>query len=209
MKLAIFGATGKIGRQVVSQALASGHEVTAHVRRSGKLDQDHPALRIVEGDVCDQDSVLAAIRGQDAVLCTLGKPLMNREGLRATGTRAIVEAMAAAKVGRIVCLSGLGAGDSRDLLPFHYRYIVFPLLMRHVYADHEAQEACLRSTKLDWTIVRPGNFAKGRHTGSYWHGQTRPDRRLKLKISHQDVADFMLKQLDDSTYLHQSPSLSY
>lgn len=209
MKLAIFGATGKVGRNLVDQALAEGHEVTAFVRNPDKIDAPHKNLLVRQGDVLDPSAVRDAIRDQDGVICALGMPLMNKDGLRAKGTEIIIRIMEELGVKRFVCLSGLGAGDSWGMLPFYYKYIIFPLLMRHVYADHEQQEKIVKKSKLDWIIVRPGNFEKGVKTEQYRHGFTADDETPALKVSYGDVAHFMLKQSGEDTYLHQTPALSY
>jgi len=210
MKLAIFGSTGKVGLQLVKQAIALGHQVTAHTRHPKNLTQiDQENLRIEKGDVLDIVSVQNATRRQDVIICALGMPLMNKDGLRTKGTKNIIEAMEATGVKRLVCLSGLGAGESFSTLPFHYRHLIFPFVLKHVLADHETQEIRVKESELDWTIARPANFSKGLHTGAYQHGFSRVDQSLKLKISPADVADFMLKQVSDNTYLHQTPALSY
>ncbi len=209
MKLTIFGSTGSVGRHLADQALEDGHEVTAFTRNREKIAQNHDNLQVVQGDVLNPVAVQDAINGRDAVLCALGMPLRNREKLRARGTMNIIQGMQETGVRRLVCLSGLGAGDSRELLPFHYKYLIFPLILRHVFADHEDQEGHVRRSHLDWVLARPGNFSKGARTGSYRHGFTAGDRPSALKISHADVADFMLKQLSDDTYLHRAASLSY
>jgi len=209
MKLIIFGATGKIGRHLVEQALELGHDVTAFARTPEKLSGPRENLHVVKGDVLDPVSVRNAIEGQDGVVCALGMPLMNTDGLRAKGTKNIIHAMEETGVRRLVCLSGLGAGDSWNLLPFHYRYLIFPLVMRRLYADHERQESYVKNSPLDWVIVRPASFVKGAHTGDYRHGFTTADAPPTLRISHADVADFMLKQSADDTYLRQAPGLSY
>ena len=208
MKLVIFGATGKIGHHLVTQALELGHEVTAFARSPKKLKKAPKSLTIVKGDVLDTATLEKGISGQDAVICALGMPLFNKEGLRAKGTKNIIKTMEVAGVARLVCLSGLGAGESRNLLPASYKYFIVPLFMRHLYADHNRQEVHVKDSSLDWVIARPASFAKGKHTGQYRHGFT-ADEPITLKISHADVADFMLKQLVDNTYLHQAPSLSY
>lgn len=209
MKLTVFGATGKVGRHVIEQALAQGHEVTALARTPEKLGTLGQGIRVVKGDVLDPAPVEQAIEGSDVVICALGMPLMNKDGLRAKGTRNIVDAMERTGVRRLVCLSGLGAGDSWNTLPFHYRYLIFPLLMRRVFADHECQESHVTGSPLDWILVRPGNFVEGPHTGTYRHGFTADDEPSKLRISHADVADFMLHQVADNSYLHRAASLSY
>jgi putative NADH-flavin reductase len=100
-------------------------------------------------------------------------------------------------------------GDSRSELPFFTRYIIVAIFLRHAFADHERQEPLVKQSSLDWTIVRPPYLTDGQRTGSYQHGLTTMDKRIKSKISRADVADFMLKQVTDDTYLHQTPWVSY
>jgi putative NADH-flavin reductase len=207
MKLLIFGSTGSIGRQLVEQALAQGHVVTAFVRDPARLNLKHANLKLVQGDVMDVASVEKALPGQEAVLCAIGA---GRQGLiRSEGTRHIIRAMEKAGVRRFICQTTLGAGDSRGNLNFFWKYIMFGLILREAFADHEKQETYIRQSRLDWTIVRPAAFTDGPRTGMYRHGFAAAARALSLKISRADVADFMLKQLTDNTYLHQTPGLSY
>jgi uncharacterized protein YbjT (DUF2867 family) len=215
VKLTIFGSTGGVGRHLVHQALEQGHEVTALTRAPAKLERladfarDHGRLRVVAGDVLDPEAVREAVAGADAVVCALGMPLFNRDRIRTRGTANILAAMQAGGVRRLACLSAFGVGESWTQLPAHYRLFIIPLFMRHVYADHEAQEAEVRLSDLDWTIVRPGSFTDGPRSGSYWHGTAAAAARLRLKISREDVADFLLRQVDDDRYLHAAPGLSY
>jgi putative NADH-flavin reductase len=207
MNLLIFGATGSIGRQLVEQALNQGHVATAFVRDPAKLTIQHPNLKIVQGDVTNATSVEQAMQGQEAVLCALGA---GRKGqVRSEGTKHILRAMEKAGIRRFVCETTLGAGDSRGNLNFFWKYIMFGMLLREAYADHEVQEQYIRQSRLDWTIVRPGAFTDGPLTGSYQHGFSGTDKSIRLKISRADVADFMLKQLSDSHYLRKTPGLSY
>lgn len=209
MKLTIFGSTGGTGQQLVTQACKQGHEVTAFVRNPGKFDKKHERIQVVKGDVEDFDSVKQTIKGQDAVLCALGLPPMNKNRLRANGAKNILRAMEETGVKRFVCQSALGVGDSREILPFQYKYFIVPLMLRNVYADHELQEKYIKKSKLDWVIIRPAVLTNTKHTGIYQHGFTASERTIALKISRADVADFMLKQITDDTYLHKTPSISY
>lgn len=209
MKLLIFGATGGTGRQLVEQALAQGHFVTAFVRNPAKLALQHPNLRLAQGDVMDYDSVEQAMQGQNAVLSALGAPANQTKTVRSDGTQHIIRAMEKARVQRFICMTTLGMGDSRPLLPFAYKYILVPLLLRRAFADSEIQEAIIRKSQLNWTIVRPSTLTDGQRTGMYRHGFPATAKGLKIKISRADVADFMLRQLSDETYLRQTPGLSY
>lgn len=200
MKLIIFGASGGTGLELVQQALAMGHEVAAFVRNSGQITLSHERLNLVQGDVLNSKEVQCALKNQDAVICSLGAKATSKNMLRATGTKIIIDSMEAAGIRRLVCLSALGCGESRALLPFHYKYFFCPVFLRHVYRDHEAQEKCVRKSNLDWTIIRPAALTDGQLTGSYLHGVIAADKALKMKVSRADVAEFMLKQLNEKFF---------
>ena len=207
MNILIVGSTGTIGRELVKQALASGHVVTALAREPARLQHDNHELTVSQGNVMDPASLERVMPGQDAVLCALGAG--GRGGLRAPGTQNIIEAMRTCGVRRLVCLSSLGVGDSRANLDFFWKHVMFGLLLRAAYADHVAQEVVIRDSDLDWTIVRPGAYTDGERTGNYRHGFPATAKNLKLKIARADVADFMLNQLGDDSYLHMAPGISY
>lgn len=210
MKLTIFGSTGGTGRQIVVQALEQGHDVTAFARNPEKLDHMHEKLQVVQGNVLDSASVEHAIQGQDAVVCALGLPaIMDKSNLRANGTKQIIRAMEKTGAKRFICQSSAGVGDSRDIMPFHYKYLIVPLMLRRVFADHEIQEHAIKESQLDWVIVRPAALTDGERTGSYQHGVAVENKTVTHKISRADTADFMLKQLTDNRYLYKTPCLSY
>lgn len=207
MKFLVFGSTGGVGSRLVEQALAQGHAVAAFTRDPANLNIEHANLRIVRGDVMDPESVEKAMRDQETVLCSLGA---GRKGtVRAEGTRNIIRSMENAGVRRLICQTTLGVGDSRDNLNFFWKYIMFGALLRPAYTDHVLQEIYVKQSGLDWTIVRPGAFTDGERTGAYRHGFPATDTSIELKISRADVADFMLKQATDDTYLHRTPGVSY
>jgi putative NADH-flavin reductase len=209
MKLVIFGSTAGTGRELLQQALAEGHDVTAFARSPEKIeDLDSPGLRVVQGDVLGSDAVAEAVAGQEAVLCTIGTGA-ERTTLREQATRNIVRAMDSAGVQRLICQSSLGIGDSRSNLGFFTRHVIVDVFLRHAFADHERQEAVIRESSLKWTIVRPPHLLDAPRTGVYRHGFSTTDRNIKGKISRADVADFMLKQLTDDSYVHRTPGVSY
>ncbi|MEM9486661.1 MAG: NAD(P)H-binding protein, partial [Cyanobacteria bacterium P01_F01_bin.116] len=124
MKLVIFGATGGTGRQVVEQALAQGHRVTAFARTPAKLDIQHPHLKVAQGDVMDLPSVEQAVKGQDAAVCILGSGQL-KSNIRSEGTRQIIQAMEQTGVRRFICQSTMGVGDSWGSLNFFWKYVMF------------------------------------------------------------------------------------
>ena len=155
------------------------------------------------------DSALVdrAVVGHDAILIALGAGAKGQ--VRSTGTRNIIQAMQRNGVRRLVCLSTLGVGDSRAHLNFYWKHIMFGMLLRAAFADHVSQEEHVIRSELDWTIVRPAAYTDGERTGNYRHGFPATEKELKLKISRADVADFILTQLTDNSYVHMTPGVSY
>lgn len=206
MKITVFGATGTVGRRIVDRALLQGHEVTAFARNAASVAISHPRLSVIEGDVMLAGDVLCAVEGQDAVIVALGA---GRKGtVRSVGTQHVVDAMKRQRVSRLIVQSTLGAGDSRPALNFFWKRIMFGLLLRPAYADHQRQEEIVKASGLDWTLVRPSAFTDGPATNMYQHGFAPTIKGLALKISRADVAGFMLRQLTDQTYLGRAANLS-
>jgi putative NADH-flavin reductase len=215
MKLTIFAATGGIGRQLLEQAVAAGHDVTAVVRNPSKLSR---AVRVITADLAAADpaALEAAVQGADAVLSGLG-PRSNAEaGIAAQGTRAIVAAMQATGVRRIVVVSAAPIGTvpspGRPRPPRHdpgdgflMRNLLSPLtraVLRRHYADLALMEGILRDSGLDWTIVRPPRLTDKPLTGTYRtaYGQ---NLRRGLLVSRADVAHLMLGVLQQPDTIEQ------
>ncbi len=212
MKIIIFGASGGTGNWLTRQALAADHDVTAIVRSPETFAVHHPRLTIVPGNVLDSTAVNDAVMGHEAVFVTLGAPARRAGTLRSQGTANIVNAMQQHGIKRLICQSSLGFGDSVEVLKatgFVFRRIIVPVLLADTFADHERQEQVIKSSRLDWTIVRPGNMTNGPLTGVYHHGFSADRRDIKVKVSRADVAHIMLRQLVDNTYLHQAVGISY
>ncbi|WP_330184474.1 SDR family oxidoreductase [Nocardia sp. NBC_01503] len=206
MRIAIFGGTGTVGREVVTQALAAGHEVTILTRSAANTPVTHERLHVVVGDVLDPAAVEQVVLGQEAIIVTLGA---GRKGVvRAEGTRTVIEAMQRTGVKRLICQSTLGTGDSAGNLNFVWKYVMFGMLLRQAFADHVQQEKYVLAGDLDWTIVRPSAFTDGPATGQFRRGFGPAEPGLALKISRADIAAFLVEQLTDATYVHRTPGIS-
>jgi putative NADH-flavin reductase len=206
MNLLIFGATGDTGRELVKQALEQEHTVTGFSRHANELVSQYPTLQVVQGDVADMATVEKAVQGQDAVLSALGSTSLKRNPALTQGVENIVKAMEQHNVTRLVYQSSLGVGDSRKRVGFLIRYIIIPLVLRNAIADHEDKERIIKQSDLDWVIVRPAGLTQGPRTGEYKAGE---DIEFGARISRADVADFMLKQVTQETYLKKTPGISY
>jgi putative NADH-flavin reductase len=210
MRVLVLGATGATGRHLVEQALAQGHHLTALVRNAAKLHRLSPDLTVVPGDVTDPLAVERAVRSQDAVLCALGSstPLRHDPTL-VVGIHNLVEAMERLQVRRLVYLSFLGVHDGRRQLSLLGRYVVAPLLLRKVAADHARKEAIIQQSSLEWVIVRPPRLTNGRRTGAYRSGADIQATMVVPRVSRADLAEFMLVQLNGDTYLCRTPAIMY
>jgi putative NADH-flavin reductase len=208
MKLVIFGASGKTGRELVKQGLAQGHEITAFVRDPGEFDISDDRLHVVKGDITSYNEVEEAAGGHDAVISALGPhTLLTRVPALTQGIANIVRAMEKTGVRRIVYLSALGAGESNDDQNAFFRGVIRPVLLGRDYADHEANEQAIRDSSLEWVIVRPVRLEDSPHTGNVIV-DLHLDGGLPFgRIGRADVADFMLKQLGDSEFLGKAPGI--
>lgn len=207
-KLAVLGATGGTGRLVVAEAQRRGFEVAVLARSAEKAADLMPA-EVVIGDARDPAALSRLVDGRDAVVSALGTPMspLREVTLLSTATAALIGAMEAKGVRRLVCITGLGAGDSRGHGGFVFDRVVMPLLLRKVYADKDRQEALIRASALDWTIVRPSVLndkpAAGRIKALIdlhnVHGGT---------VARADVARFVVDQIGSEEWLHRSPLIT-
>ena len=210
LRLLIIGATGGSGRQLVEQALAQGHQVTAFVRDPARLSLEHPHLRVVQGDVLDPASLAPAMQGQDAVLCALGhKRLFGPSTILSQGTANILRAMQSAGVGRFICESSLAIGNTAGRGGLLATFLVYPLILPFYMWDKLRQEKLIEESDLDWVIVRPAALTNGVARGQYRHGPNVGSYILPVRFSRADVAAFMLQQLTDDTYLGRATGLCY
>ncbi|MBI1189249.1 MAG: NAD(P)H-binding protein [Tepidisphaera sp.] len=208
MKLVIVGATGPAGRELVRQALDAGYEVTAIARRPEEAGLP-PQVRVVKGDVMKPETLGPALAGSDAVASVLGSKLSRQPTtLLSQGTRNLVEAMKQAGVKRLVCVTGIGAGDSKGHGGFVYDKIIQPLLLNEIYKDKTRQEEVVRASGLAWTIVRPAQLTNGPKTGKF---RTLTDLKgvTATKISRADVAGYILSIIGEAKTQGQTVLMTY
>jgi len=213
MRLLVLGASGKTGREVVAQALSAGHEVTAFVRDPSRLDLHHSRLTVATGDARDAKDLGRALRGQDAVISTLGTRSRHAvlgaatgrsSGMMERSTTALIEAAPRAGVRRVVLLSTfMLAGNFRPgiLKPLAAYY-------KPMNDDKRAGERALKDSSLDWTIVYATRLTNGERSG-----RERPVAPAEIvtprnSVSRADVAAFLLAQLNDEKNTRDSVVLT-
>jgi uncharacterized protein YbjT (DUF2867 family) len=208
MRVLVLGATGGTGRAIVSQAVDRGYEVVALVRSLDKA-RDLKGAKLVVGDARDKRALREALKGVDAVVSALGTPAspFREVTLLSESTRALVAAMKAEGVSRLVAITGMGAGDSKGHGGFVFDRLIFPLLLRKVYADKDRQEAMVRNSGLDWVLVRP-MILNDKPGGADVRAMTNLSGVNGGAISRRDVARFVLDQVSDDRWLHQAPLIA-
>lgn len=221
MRVVIFGPTGGTGRCLVERAIAEGHEVTAFVRNPSRMTARHQRLKVLVGDAFDPGQVGEAAAGNEAVISVLGSrqpsnPLHPRRpgdphGVVSAGAANIVAAMKEHGLRRFVCQTAWGVGESKQdpgLAGAFFMKVLVPPLLRDEYADKEAQEKIVCESDLEWIIVRPMILTNGPWTNDYRaRVDLKPGRRPY--ISRADVADFLMRQLVDDTFVRDTPAIGY
>ena len=207
----VIGASRGIGLETVKAALRAGHSVRALARSAASIPVQDAGLNKVSGNALDRDTIRNALQDVDVVIQTLGvnySPRYIFEGtaLFSESTRIMVDAMKAAGVKQLITVTGLGAGDSRGHGGFLYDAVLFPLLLKRVYDDKDVQEWIVRSSGLDWTLVRPGLLTNRPATGRYCVLTASKDWRFGA-ISRADVADFLVRQINDRALIGTTPLL--
>ena len=207
----VVGASRGIGLETVKRALDAGHDVRALARSAERITIDHPALTKISADATDQQALTDALKGADAVVQTLGvkarpSTIFQPVDLFSKATRALLPAMRQAGVRRLIAVTGFGAGDSRGHGGLFHK-IGFNLFLRRAYDDKDVQENLIRDSELNWTIVRPVILYDGARTGNY-HVLTDPKSWRLGFISRANVADFLIRQIDDDRYVGATPVIT-
>ncbi len=196
----VLGASGSVGRQIVTQAVERGLTVTAQTRNSTKLESTKDAVQVVSLDPKDAKGLKEALLGQDAVIFSIGD-ISRGTTLFSDVTRALLPAMKAAGVQRLIAITGVGAGETRGHGGFLYDRLIFPLFTKDAYADKNVQESLIEASGLDWVIVRPAPFRE-KQCPSKLQEITRVEADTKLRrITRSEVASFTLDQLASDKYL--------
>lgn len=209
MKLTVLGATGSVGRELVTQALAAGHEVTALVRGQPRPGEIDGRVELVVGDAAAGDAVGRAVDGSDAVISVLGHAKGSPDDVLARAAANLVAAMDAGGVERLVVLSSPAVADAADRPGLFYRAarVLLGVVMPSVVRDHRAQARLVEESDLAWTIVRgPLVFTDGPHTGRYHAGPV--TRESRARISRADLADFMLAAATNGRFVRTAPLVS-
>jgi putative NADH-flavin reductase len=207
MRIALFGATGRVGGRFLEYALAELHTVRALVRDPMKL-APRPGLELLQGDVLDRRAVERTVEGMDAVVSGLGGAGIEDPGeAQSQGMRNIVAAMRHHGVKRVLGVAGAGILDSakgglRHDLPG------FPAIYKKVSARHQEAWEAMRDSGLEWTMLAAPDIVPGQRTGVYRTLEERLPEKTK-SISVEDVADLLLREMTARAHLRKRLGVGY
>jgi putative NADH-flavin reductase len=207
MKLVVLGATGGTGLEIVQRGLEQGHRVTAFVRSPDRLKVFQGRISIKQGDLLSSSELEQAIESQDAVVSTFG-PRVPRSKADANLLQhfavALARAMLHAGVRRLVVESVAFLFRDSIMPP---TYLFGRLFFPDVVADSSAMERVLQESTLDWTIIRPPQLTDKPFTGKYRVRESHLPY-FGFTISRADVADFMIKTVEDRSLIHKIVGIS-
>lgn len=210
MNIIVFGGTGATGLLVVEKALAAGHRVTVYARNPAKMTFQHANLTVVAGELTDQGKIDQVVQGAEAVISLLGPMGASKELVIANGVQHILAAMRKHGVQRLVATVSSSYRDARDQFQFWFDagVVMLQLLASSILEDIETTGKLITQSGLDWTLVRLPKLGDKPATGRVAIGYTGDGRVRFFSLSRADLADFLLRQLDDKTLLHQAPVIS-
>jgi putative NADH-flavin reductase len=209
MRITIFGATGETGRMLTQQALVKCHEVVAYARNPAKLEIKDNRLKIVQGELQNQTAIEDAVKGSDAVISVLG-PTGASKGLPISkGMQNILQAMKKYGLKRIIATATPSAADPLDSfdLKFKLAVLMIKLFIPSAYQDIVKTAEVIRATDLDWTIVRLPILNSKPKQGKVNTGYL-GEGKVNFPLSRADLADFLLAQLEDDTFIKKAPAIS-
>ena len=197
MKIAVIGATGRTGREVVDQALARGHEVVAVARSPERLRVSADNVKTVAAEAHDGEALRRAIDGSDAIVSTLGASKgRERTDIYSAGTANVLRAMDGGGSRRLAVISATPVGP-RDEQPALFRLLVGPILDRlfaGAYADMRRMERELQQRHdVKWTCLRPPRLVTRRAGGYRLDRRPLPGNRT---LTYPDLAAALLDCVD-------------
>jgi len=195
MKLFVIGATGRTGREIVQQALARGHHVTAFVRSPESMTLKNDRLTVLKGDAMDENQLFEAMQNHDAVLSALGpRKVFKPSSLLHDSALATTRAMKRAGVKRLLVLSAAAH------FPGIPNRIVSFVLRSHM-RDSRAMEEIVQASGLDWTIARPPRLTEEDSTSYRRREGAAP--KMGFTLARKAVAAFMLDAIEQQKHFHK------
>lgn len=211
MNITIFGGTGTAGLLTIKKALDSGHQVRAFARNPSKISLQHNSLKVIEGELNETDKINQVVKGADAVISLLGPMNLDKTRPITKGVKTIIQSMNENNVKRLVIAVSSSFRDPKDKFHFWIDFGVWVLkaiARNSILKEIEELGKVTVESNLDWTMIRLPKLSNQKPKGKFNVGYSGDGKVKNFWLSRADLADFLIKQLDDKTYLHQAPIVS-
>lgn len=212
MRIALFGATGRIGQRILHEALTRDHEVTAIVRDPARLSPTSPRLKTVKGDVLDPTHVAAAVVGHEVVISAIGPGIGANPQVLVEAARSLLVGLRKADVKRLIVVGGSGSLEVAPGTQFLDNPDFPAARMPIALAQRDALEAYRRDATLDWTYVSPpASIEPGQRTGKYRTGgdQLVTDKQGRSFISMEDYAIALVDEVENPRFIRRRFTVAY
>lgn len=210
MKITILGSTGFVGKVLITKAIAAGYQVKTLARNPEKLEEIKDRIEIITGSVFESSSIESAIEGSEVVLSTIGPPQRNPGDpvQYEKAMKKIVSAMDKYGIKRLIHIGGAAhQGGENEVWDFNRKLLrlFLNLLGKQILVAKHLEWEVLKSSDLDWTLVRPPRIANEVASGTI----SADEKRLKsLKIKVGDLTDFILQQITSQEWIRKAPLVS-
>lgn len=210
MNITIFGGTGTTGLLVTAKALRDGHTVTLFARTPSKITIEHNGLKIVKGELTDLNKIEEALDGADAVISVLGPSPKTKGLIIADGIKNIIKAMKNKGIKRLIATATPSFKDKNDRFQIGFAFGVFMVktLIKDSYKNIVLTGKYISESGLDWTIVRLPMLSNNPSTGKLNIGYTGDGKVNLFSLTREDLANFLIQQLEDKLYIGKAPVIS-
>ncbi len=207
MKHRIFlvGGTGGVGLCFLQRALDEGHNVKLYARNPDKNAISNANLEVIKGKLDDVDSMREGMKECDIVVLTAGVMSKKPDSTISQGAKRLIQAAEATGIKRFVAVTSLGLGDSWNQALLSFRYLIVPLFISGSFADKELEERYIMDSDLEWIIIRPARLLNKEPKYKYRYGMS---KNIKGRVAREDVAHFMMTQLDDDRFVRKTPCIA-
>lgn len=208
MNLTIIGASAGVGLETAKRALQGNHIVTTLSRSEIHLPSSLNLIKL-KGNATNREDLKKSLTKADAVIVALGTgKSMKATTLYSDFAKLLVDVQKEMKKDvPFIVLTGFGAGESGSYNTLFKKFI-FRLLLKDVYADKTKMEEIIANSSIRWCIIRPG-LLKDKPITENYRVETELYKGINIgSINRSDVADFLVKQAENPTFLYKYCSLS-
>lgn len=208
LNVLVIGGTSGVGLEVVKLSLARGHKVTAVARRPERMPINHPALKVIKGDITKVKSMKEILPGHQVVISAVGLAAGSKNvKVFSKGIENVLLVMQQGTINRLITVSAIGVGDSEGHGGFFFDSFLKPLILNSDLEDKGLQEKRIKKSKVNWTIVRPG-FLNNKSRSERYYVLNKLKGVEAGEISRSDVAHFIVACFEDNLYSRQTVLLS-